>query len=180
MHSLATILLFVQGGIAWKLPHSALGNFEAPHGNQIPVSLIDDDETNPFGASSFAGLRTFANLPFIDCFSDQSTKDHKYDIAVFGAPHDTVSTVVLTPRTTTGRPGARFGPPAIRTGSQRKSLGQWSVYTGMPLLGNEHVASLPPNSYQNRSRPIAKLGNCGRLRGCQTHVAGQYSVFEET
>ncbi|OHW93979.1 arginase family protein [Colletotrichum incanum] len=98
MHSLTTVLLFLRGSIAWKLPHSAFVNFESPHGNQIPISLTDDTELGTFGASSFAGLRTFANLPFIDCFSDQNTRDHKYDIAVFGAPHDTVSTPILTPR----------------------------------------------------------------------------------
>ncbi|KAK1624023.1 Ureohydrolase [Colletotrichum phormii] len=83
--------------------------------------MDNNDDINIYGATSFAGLRTFANLPFVDCFSDEHAESHKYDIAVFGASHDT---------TTTGRPGARFGPPAIRSGSQRKSPGEWSVYTG--------------------------------------------------
>ncbi|KZL66176.1 arginase family protein [Colletotrichum incanum] len=95
MHSLTTVLLFLRGSIAWKLPHSAFVNFESPHGNQIPISLTDDTELGTFGASSFAGLRTFANLPFIDCFSDQNTRDHKYDIAVFGRnPLQSWATVV--------------------------------------------------------------------------------------
>ncbi|KZL68841.1 arginase family protein (proclavaminate amidinohydrolase) [Colletotrichum tofieldiae] len=97
MHSLTTIVLFLRGSIAWKLPHLAFGTFESPHGNQMPMSLTDDNELGTFGASSFAGLRTFANLPFIDCFSDPDIRDHKYDIAVFGAPHDT---------TISGRPAA--------------------------------------------------------------------------
>ncbi|KAK1969262.1 Arginase/deacetylase [Colletotrichum sublineola] len=119
-YSLTTILLLLQASIAWKLPHSAFGNFES-HRDQRQTSLTSDDEVDAFGASSFAGLRTFANLPYVDCFSAQGIRDHLYDIAIFGAPHDT---------TTTGRPGARFGPPAIRTGSQRKGPGEWSVYTG--------------------------------------------------
>ncbi|TIC90814.1 putative agmatinase 1 [Colletotrichum higginsianum] len=123
MRFLTVILLCLPNttGAAWKLPHSAFGNVESPRGNQIPIGLENDDEIGTFGASSFAGLRAFANLPFVDCFSDQDTRDHKYDIAIFGASHDT---------TTTGRPGARFGPPAIRTGSQRKGPGEWSIYTG--------------------------------------------------
>ncbi|KAM3556354.1 hypothetical protein ARSEF4850_005567 [Beauveria asiatica] len=61
----------------------------------------------------------FATLPVTDCFSDDKSDELRYDIAILGAPHDT---------TTTGRPGARFGPPAIRLGSNQKTYGL-SVYT---------------------------------------------------
>ncbi|TDZ17964.1 putative agmatinase 1 [Colletotrichum orbiculare MAFF 240422] len=103
---------------AWRLPHPALAN--SPHQISLTLDKGDDDDFDVTSADSIAGLRTFANLPFVDCFSEAAT-NQKFDIAVFGAPHDT---------TTTGRPGARFGPPAIRTGSQRKGPGEWSVYTG--------------------------------------------------
>jgi len=55
-------------------------------------------------AQKFAGLTTFANLPWVHCLSQE---DHveKYDIAFLGAPFDTA---------TTGRPGTRFGPTSIR------------------------------------------------------------------
>ncbi|KDN61947.1 putative arginase [Colletotrichum sublineola] len=104
-YSLTTILLLLQASIAWKLPHSAFGNFES-HRDQRQTSLTSDDEVDAFGASSFAGLRTFANLPYVDCFSAQGIRDHLYDIAIFGAPHDTVisgrpaanSSVSSTPR----------------------------------------------------------------------------------
>ncbi|TDZ34445.1 putative agmatinase 1 [Colletotrichum spinosum] len=127
---------------AWHLPHPALAN--SPHQISLTLDKSDDDDFDVTSADSIAGLRTFANLPFVDCFSEAAT-NQKFDIAVFGAPHDTVShTHPLTPQhrhcennialrlqqTTTGRPGARFGPPAIRTGSQRKGPGEWSVYTG--------------------------------------------------
>ncbi|TDZ46011.1 putative agmatinase 1 [Colletotrichum trifolii] len=103
---------------AWHLPHPALAN--SPHQISLTLDKGDDDDLDVTSADSIAGLRTFANLPFVDCFSEAAT-NQKFDVAVFGAPHDT---------TTTGRPGARFGPPAIRTGSQRKGPGEWSVYTG--------------------------------------------------
>ncbi|KAM3516229.1 hypothetical protein MY11210_000251 [Beauveria gryllotalpidicola] len=61
----------------------------------------------------------FATLPVTDCFGDDKSDELRYDIAILGAPHDT---------TTTGRPGARFGPPAIRLGSNQKTYGL-SVYT---------------------------------------------------
>ncbi|KAL2755721.1 hypothetical protein ACRALDRAFT_1057294 [Sodiomyces alcalophilus JCM 7366] len=68
----------------------------------------------------YFGIRTFANLPYVNCFSDRESEGRPYDIAVIGAPHDT---------TTTGRPGARYGPSGIRIGSQRKGP-ETSIYTG--------------------------------------------------
>lgn len=55
-------------------------------------------------ADMYAGLTTFANLPWRHCLSPE---DHieKYDIAFLGAPFDTA---------TTGRPGTRYGPTGIR------------------------------------------------------------------
>ncbi|KAI8099164.1 arginase family protein [Halteromyces radiatus] len=55
----------------------------------------------------FAGIGTFGHLTYERCLSDPSIQ---YDIAVVGIPFDT---------TTTYRPGARFGPAAIREGSRR-------------------------------------------------------------
>ncbi|KAH8921914.1 Arginase/deacetylase, partial [Atractiella rhizophila] len=57
---------------------------------------------------SFEGINTFAHLPHNPCLSNLSAE---YDIAILGAPFDT---------TTTFRPGARFGPHGIRTGSRRQ------------------------------------------------------------
>ncbi|HLW45046.1 MAG TPA: agmatinase, partial [Acidimicrobiales bacterium] len=50
----------------------------------------------------FAGAATFVRLPAID-------QVHRYDIAVLGAPFD---------NGTSFRPGARFGPIAVRTASR--------------------------------------------------------------
>ncbi|KAI9306460.1 agmatinase [Cunninghamella echinulata] len=57
---------------------------------------------------SFAGISTFAHLPYLQCFQEGIIED--YDIAVVGAPYD----IGVTFRT-----GARFGPSAIREGSKR-------------------------------------------------------------
>lgn len=91
MHLSSIVLLLLQGGAAWKVPHQAFNNFVFSNGQQIPLGLNDDDDIETYGADSIAGLRTFANLPFVDCFSNQDVKSHQYDIAIFGAPHDTVS-----------------------------------------------------------------------------------------
>lgn len=46
-----------------------------------------------------SGLNTFANVPFANCFEHESSKTATYDIAVLGAPHDTVLSTppLLTP-----------------------------------------------------------------------------------
>ncbi|CUS14356.1 unnamed protein product [Tuber aestivum] len=57
----------------------------------------------------FGGISTFAHLPHVHCL----TSPHEgFDIAILGAPFDTAVTY---------RPGARFGPRAIRAASARQS-----------------------------------------------------------
>ncbi|KAM0787565.1 hypothetical protein ACM66B_003635 [Microbotryomycetes sp. NB124-2] len=56
---------------------------------------------------SFSGINTFAHLPHKKCLEDSSVN---FDIAIVGAPFDT---------SVSYRPGARFGPHGIRSGSRR-------------------------------------------------------------
>lgn len=41
--------------------------------------------------SAFAGLTTYANLPYVHCLAGDDEEVEKYDIAILGAPFDTVS-----------------------------------------------------------------------------------------
>jgi hypothetical protein len=41
--------------------------------------------------SEFFGLTTFANLPYVNCFKADENEEGRYDIAILGAPFDTVS-----------------------------------------------------------------------------------------
>ncbi|KAI5922042.1 arginase [Camillea tinctor] len=116
---------------AWEFPRPA-PPFTHPGQKPVVFGLApghDHDEVDIVSGSQFNGLRTYANLPYVNCFSDQEVEESgsKYDIAILGAPFDTG---------VTARPGARFGPGGIRIGSQRKSSEfSWSVYTGRnPLL----------------------------------------------
>lgn len=88
-HSISVALLTLQGVAAWQLPHRALAN--SPQA-QLPLNqgFNGNADVDVAGADTVAGLSTFANLPFVDCFSDEAARGQKYDIAVFGAPHDTV------------------------------------------------------------------------------------------
>ncbi|KFY45813.1 hypothetical protein V494_00746 [Pseudogymnoascus sp. VKM F-4513 (FW-928)] len=94
--------------------------YSSSHG-QLPLydSAID------VSGSKFRGLTTYANLQYVHCLAAEKDGEvEDYDIAILGAPFDT---------STTGRPGARFGPAGIRRGSQRIQNG-YSVYTGENTL----------------------------------------------
>ncbi|TQV96952.1 arginase family protein [Cordyceps javanica] len=94
-------------------------------GAQVRFWLNGDDVDDGFVTQMpFLTGTGFATLSITDCFKDDDSEESRYDIAILGAPHDT---------TTTGRPGARFGPPAIRLGSNQKTYGL-SLYTGRDAL----------------------------------------------
>ncbi|KAH8696079.1 putative agmatinase [Talaromyces proteolyticus] len=59
----------------------------------------------------FSGISTFAHMKAVKCLLEP---DEQYDIAIIGAPFDTAVSY---------RPGARFGPRAIRAASGRQLPG---------------------------------------------------------
>jgi len=85
--------------------------------SQAPLNVENDALLE---LKRFAGLTTFANVPWVHCLSPEAQVE-KYDIAFLGAPFDTG---------TTARPGARYGPSGIRRGSRRIAPPfAWSTYT---------------------------------------------------
>ena len=46
--------------------------------------------TAQFSTEPFNGINTFAKLPYENCFLNETTPASRYDIAILGAPHDTV------------------------------------------------------------------------------------------
>ncbi|KAI0860098.1 arginase [Xylaria cubensis] len=119
-----TLLGAIQVRAAWQFPH-ALNYYSTA---QKPLAGPSDDDVDISYGSQFHGLTTYANIPYVNCFSDETTEgsSSKYDIAILGAPFDTG---------VTARPGARFGPRGIRAGSERKYADfAWSVYTGENAL----------------------------------------------
>ncbi|KAH7069099.1 arginase family-domain-containing protein [Paraphoma chrysanthemicola] len=82
----------------------------------------DPDISQP----KFAGLMTYANLPYVHCLAADGEEVERFDIAIMGAPFDTG---------VTARPGARFGPAGIRQGSRRITpAAGWDIYTGENVL----------------------------------------------
>ncbi|KAJ6583014.1 arginase deacetylase [Mycena vulgaris] len=79
------------------------------HHQHAPVADVESEEWfKKYGDQhdlSYTGPLSFMHLPYAKCLEDAS---HAFDIAILGFPFDT---------TTSYRPGARFGPQAIRLGS---------------------------------------------------------------
>ncbi|EMD41856.1 hypothetical protein CERSUDRAFT_129052 [Gelatoporia subvermispora B] len=82
---------------------------------QAPLEGLSEDTSetwlNKYGKQIdqvFSGPLSFSHLPYSRCLEDISAQ---FDIAVLGMPFDTGVTY---------RPGARFGPYAIRSGSRRQ------------------------------------------------------------
>jgi agmatinase len=93
-------------------------------GYQVPMQPLGHGEAIDITGAKFAGLTTFANLPYVHCLDKAGPE--KYDIAILGAPFDTG---------VTGRPGARFGPGSIRVGSRRiHPDSAWNIYSGKNLF----------------------------------------------
>ncbi|KAL1306737.1 hypothetical protein AAFC00_005402 [Neodothiora populina] len=103
--------------------------FPSVAGYQTPFSMQRNlDDGVDISSAKFAGLTTFANLPYAHCLAAGAGADApgQYDIAILGAPFDTG---------VTARPGARYGPGGIRLGSRRIVPEMaYSVYTGKNIF----------------------------------------------
>ncbi|KAH7063477.1 arginase family protein [Macrophomina phaseolina] len=126
VHALAAIcaLVLPLPALARDITFPALSGFS---NQQVPIqpgsefdaagSVGSDDITG----AKFAGLTTFANLPYVHCLAAEGAEVERFDIAFLGAPFDTG---------VTARPGARYGPGGIRSGSKRMEPETWNIYTG--------------------------------------------------
>lgn len=109
--------------LASLLAITALGHEQTPIGSNSDEEI---DRVSRWTAGySFTGIQTFAHLPHKQCLVEQ---DAPFDLAVIGVPFDT---------SVAYRPGARFGPRAIRAASQRQ----------LPSRGFNHAQGINP--YQN-------------------------------
>lgn len=112
--------------------------------HQTPLPDIDPSHLEPwhskYGSASdlpFSGPLSFSRIPQYRCLSNPT---EKFDIAVLGMPFDTG---------TTYRPGARFGPFAIRAGSRRQ--GRTEGYT-LNWMNNPYAKDV-------------KIVDCGDVNG---------------
>ncbi|KAF7308560.1 hypothetical protein HMN09_00705100 [Mycena chlorophos] len=86
-----------------------------------PIDVSTEPWTSQFGTQvdlGYTGPLSFSHLPYLRCLDDGAAR---FDIGILGFPFDT---------TTSFRPGARFGPFAIRSGSRRQGLGRATLAWG--------------------------------------------------
>lgn len=103
-----------------EITFPSLGALQYPFDDVLGQGGINSPED--LSQAKYAGLTTFANLPYVHCLAKSDVPIEAYDIAIVGAPFDTA---------VTARPGARFGPTGIRLGSRRMSPEfSYSVYDG--------------------------------------------------
>ncbi|KAJ3750857.1 Arginase/deacetylase [Lentinula detonsa] len=90
----------------------------------------------------FSGPLSFSHIPYTRCLENEETK---FDIAILGMPFDTAVTY---------RPGARFGPYAIRSGSrrQRETRGYTMSWAKDPYAEGVEIidcGDVPVNPFDN-------------------------------
>lgn len=116
----SSTLAFVFAAPIAVLAHPGNYGAQAPLG-RTSADVKTEPWTSMFGLQKdlvYTGPLSFSHLPYLRCLEDSS---QSFDIAIIGFPFDT---------TTTYRPGARFGPFAIRVGSRRQHVSDWSLTWG--------------------------------------------------
>ena len=107
---------------------------QTPLGND-ELSDTTEQWTAKYGKQSdqpFSGPLSFSHTTYARCLEDTAAET-KFDVAILGMPFDTA---------TTYRPGARFGPFAIRSGARRqRELRGYTVSWGLDpyALGSKIV-----------------------------------------
>ncbi|KKY24048.1 putative mitochondrial precursor [Diplodia seriata] len=92
---------------AASLPLTAVAHAGHHHDREpVDMKVLEQKWGTDWG---FSGISTFAHLPHVKCLTDPEVD---FDIGIIGAPFDTAVSY---------RPGARFGPRAIRAGSARQT-----------------------------------------------------------
>lgn len=83
--------------LTWSASIAALATADAREISFPSVSGFTSDQavmgvnTPNVHQGKFGGLSTFANLPYVHCLAADGEHVEKFDIAVLGAPFDTVS-----------------------------------------------------------------------------------------
>lgn len=109
------------------------------------IQYPDDDDTRDLSPRSFfGGILTFGGFDTFNCF-DPDLLENQIDIAIVGAPFDTG---------TSYRPGARFGPEAIRLNARR--LGEGVT----PVRGKRHSKLLKLDPYNRKTHNLT-IVDCG-------------------
>ncbi|MEA2421046.1 MAG: agmatinase [Thermoleophilaceae bacterium] len=116
------------------------------------------------GAPRYTGIRTFARCPHV-------RSPEGVDVAVVGVPFDTA---------TSYRPGARFGPEAIRTGSVL--LRPWHTALGVNVFASQSVVDwgdidvTPGNAARTMDQVAAGVGELLSAGVIPILLGGDHSI----
>ncbi|KAJ6591562.1 Arginase/deacetylase [Mycena vulgaris] len=123
--------------------HHQGDELQQPMGIDV-VDVATEPWTSQFGAQvdlGYTGPLSFSHLPYSRCLDDGAAR---FDIGLLGMPFDT---------TTSYRPGARFGPFAIRAGSRRQGTDRatlaWGTSPGELGAGLLDCGDVPVSGYDN-------------------------------
>jgi hypothetical protein len=71
----------------------SVAGYQDGHDHDVPYlhqEYMSDNFVHVATNTEFFGLSTFANLPYVNCLKADETDGGRYDIAILGAPFDTV------------------------------------------------------------------------------------------
>lgn len=168
MLSIASLVSLASLAAARDIVFPPVSGYQSPLGNPIQVDGLNDmDLSSPL----YAGLTTFANLPYVHCLAKDPAEVERFDIAILGAPFDTA---------VSARPGARFGPDGIRAGSRRiHPQFAYSVYTGqnsfMEWAKIVDCGSAPMTFFDN-TVALKQLEKAHRIIGGRATNASEYPI----
>ena len=111
---------------------------------------MPDRQSDAPNQPRYSGVRTFANLPHVSLAA--APRDEPIDAAVLGAPFDTA---------TSFRPGARFGPEAIRSASAlirpyHPAFGI-NVFESLAIIDGGDLEVTPGNAQRTADQLAAEL-----------------------
>ncbi|TFK37911.1 Arginase/deacetylase [Crucibulum laeve] len=137
------ILLSLAAQLGLAHSHHTLEQHPLVATNEL-IDIKEEPWTSKYGKQNdlgYTGPLSFSHLPYVRCLEDASKP---FDIGIIGFPFDT---------TTSYRPGARFGPFAIRSGSRRQTTRGYTVTWGnSPYALGSHMldcGDVPLSAYDN-------------------------------
>lgn len=137
-----------------------------PETGQTPYWTHDGiDPHDEFSLLPYKGLNTFAAIDYASCFDANGAEESRYDIAILGAPHDTVRppiafrSCLIPPKPADAITPDRHQPP--RSALRPVRHPNRNPEQGIRL---RHI---------HRARSAARLGQGGGLWRCADDLAGQ-------
>ncbi|GAB7350875.1 hypothetical protein MBLNU459_g1394t2 [Dothideomycetes sp. NU459] len=168
MAAFSSLLLLISAAAAREITFPPVAAYQAPFQSNTEKPVYGEIDIS---TANFAGLTTFANLPYVHCLSSDADVVNKYDIAILGAPFDTG---------VTARPGARFGPGGIRQGSRRIIPEMaYSVYTGQNIFkewANIVDCGDAPLTVLDNTIALKQLDKAHKVVSSRTTNTTEYSV----